>query len=121
MDFYKKLFQKEINAEMVLSEILDLVDEDTLYEFIIGWFNDNINDVEMVKILHEEGCGVQEIIDILTELGHDVRHLTCKGCGYKQGNGETVISYMIKNPNEEPYDIQYLCNVCKEIEKKGTN
>ena len=70
MNFWKQKLIENFNMEMVAKDLLDLIDEDVLYEFIINEFNENFTYEELYELFSKE-MNKQDLKDILTEMGHD--------------------------------------------------
>lgn len=70
MDFWKTKLIENFNMEMVARDLLDLIDEDTLYDFIISEFNENFTYEELYKLFSKD-MNKEDLKDLLTEMGHD--------------------------------------------------
>lgn len=70
MDFWKTKLIENFNMEMVARDLLDLIDEDTLYDFIISEFNENFTYKELYKLFSKD-MNKEDLKDLLTEMGHD--------------------------------------------------
>ena len=49
------------------------------------------------------------------------QHLTCKRCGYKQYDVETILTFKRRYPGMPEHDIPYICGACldNESEEEG--
>lgn len=70
MEFWKNKLIENFNMEMVAKDLLDLIDENVLYEFIIGEFNENFSYEELYTLFSKE-MNKEDLKDLLTEMGHD--------------------------------------------------
>ena len=70
MNFWKTKLIENFNMEMVARDLLDLIDEDTLYDFIISEFNENFTYEELYKLFSKD-MNKEDLKDLLTEMGHD--------------------------------------------------
>ena len=70
MEFWKNKFVENFNMEMVAKDLLDMIDEDVLYHYIIHEFNENFTYEELYNLFKNE-MSKEELKDLLTEMGHD--------------------------------------------------
>lgn len=74
MDFYRQQFIKNFNIEMVASDLMDLIDEDKLQEYIIEQFNENFTYEELYNLFSQE-MNKEDLQSLLEEMGHDFTDL----------------------------------------------
>ena len=70
MDFWKQKFIENFNLEMAAPDIMDLVDEEKLHDYIIEEFNNNFMYGELYDLFKDE-MSKEELKDVLEEMGHD--------------------------------------------------
>lgn len=70
MEFWKSKLIENFNMEMIARDLLDLIDEDVLYDFIISEFNENFTYEELYNLFEKE-MNKEDLKDLLTEMGHD--------------------------------------------------
>lgn len=70
MEFLKEQFIKNFNMEMVAIDLLSLIDNDILYDYIIKEFNENFTYKELYNLFKNE-MSKEDLKDLLTEMGHD--------------------------------------------------
>ena len=70
MDFWKQKFIENFNLEMAAPDIMDLVDEEKLYNYIIDEFNSNFTYEELYDLFKNE-MSKEELKNVLEEMGHD--------------------------------------------------
>lgn len=79
MEFWENIFIQEFNVNHLTLEILDLIDDDKLINFIQEKFVEEFSKDELINIFTNEVGKNQELIDILEELGIEIR--ICSECG----------------------------------------
>lgn len=47
-----------------------------------------------------------------------IEHLTCKKCGYKQYDEDTIAAFKRRYQGMEPHDIPYECGACMDQEEE---
>lgn len=72
MEYWKRVFIQNFNMERVASELLDMIQEDELYEFIIRKFNENFTYEELYKLFKND-MNDEDLKSILEEMGHDFK------------------------------------------------
>lgn len=70
MDFWKQKFIENFNLEMTAPDIMDLVDEEKLHDYIIEEFSNNFTYAELYDLFKDE-MSKEELKDVLEEMGHD--------------------------------------------------
>lgn len=70
MDWWKQKFIQNFNLEMAAPDIMDLVDEEKLYDYIIDEFNSNFTYAELYDLFKNE-MSKEDLESVLTEMGHD--------------------------------------------------
>ncbi len=72
MDYWKRVFIQNFNMERVASELLDMIQEDELYEFIIRQFNENFTYEELYKLFKND-MNDEDLQCLLEEMGHNFK------------------------------------------------
>ena len=72
MEYWESVFIQNFNMERVASELLDMIQEDELYEFIIRQFNENFTYEELYKLFKND-MNDEDLKSILEEMGHDFK------------------------------------------------
>ena len=72
MGYWKNVFIQNFNMERVASELLDMIQEDELYEFIIRQFNENFTYEELYNLFKND-MNDEDLQYLLEEMGHDFK------------------------------------------------
>lgn len=72
MEYWKRVFIQNFNMERVASELLDMIQEDELYEFIIRQFNENFTYEELYNLFKND-MNDEDLQYLLEEMGHDFK------------------------------------------------
>lgn len=72
MDYWKRVFIQNFNMERVASELLDMIQEDELYEFIIRQFNENFTYEELYNLFKND-MNDEDLQYLLEEMGHNFK------------------------------------------------
>lgn len=70
MNWLRDMFIKNFNVQNMASDLMDLIDEDKLMDFIYEQFNSNFTYGELYDTFKDE-LGEEELQSFLEELGHD--------------------------------------------------
>ena len=72
MEYWKRVFIQNFNMERIASELLDMVEENELYEFIIRQFNENFTYEELYNLFKND-MNDEDLQYLLEEMGHDFK------------------------------------------------
>jgi hypothetical protein len=72
MEYWKRVFIQNFNMERVASELLDMIQEDELYEFIIRQFNENFTYEELYNLFKND-MNDKDLQHLLEEIGHNFK------------------------------------------------
>lgn len=72
MEYWKRVFIQNFNMERLASELLDMIQEDELYEFIIRQFNENFTYEELYNLFKND-MNDEDLQHLLEEMGHDFK------------------------------------------------
>lgn len=72
MIFWKRYFMQEFDMQYVASDLLDMIDEEKLYEYIISMFNQNFTYEELYHLFETE-LNEEQLQYLLEQMGHDFR------------------------------------------------
>lgn len=70
MEFWKNKLIENFNMEMVARDLLNLIDDDILYQFIISEFNNNFTYEELYNLFKNE-MNKEDLKNLLTKMGHN--------------------------------------------------
>lgn len=74
MEYWKEIFIKNFNMERVASDLLDMIQEDELYEFIINQFSENFTYEELYNLFKND-MNDEDLQYLLEEMGHDFKEV----------------------------------------------
>ena len=72
MEYWKRVFIQNFNMERVASELLNMIQEDKLYKFIIRQFNENFTYEELYNLFKND-MNDEDLQCLLEEMGHDFK------------------------------------------------
>lgn len=81
MDWWKEKFIENFNMEMVAPDLMYLIDEEKLYDYIIEEFNDNFTYEELYNLFKDE-MSKEDLEMVLSEMGHDFVDLDANSSDY---------------------------------------
>ena len=70
MNFYRQKFIENFNMEMVATDLMNLIEEEKLQEYIIEQFNENFTYEELYNLFSQE-MNKEDLQSLLEEMGHD--------------------------------------------------
>lgn len=70
MEWWKQKFIQEFDGNRCFMDLLDMIDEDKLLDYIQTQFKNSFTDQELVDLFKYE-VDAEELLDILDELGID--------------------------------------------------
>lgn len=70
MNLLREEFVKNFNMEMVASDLMDLLEKETLEKYIIEQFNENFTYGELYDLFYFE-CDKKDLKKLLQKMGHD--------------------------------------------------